>query len=94
MTNTPTYDFTQLAALLERAGITVAEASTIFKISRPTMYAWCAGNAPTQGLLLANAERLIRTFEKALTVGDLPLHADIEKAARQAGFVQALRKHL
>jgi len=94
MTNIPTYDFTQLAALLERAGITIAEAAIIFKISRPTMYAWCAGNAPTQGLLLANAERLIRTFEKAIAAGDLPLHADIEKAARQAEFVQALRKHL
>jgi hypothetical protein len=94
MTNTPTYDFTKLAALLDSAAISVAEAATIFKVSRPTLYSWREGNAPTQGLLLANAERLIKTIERAVAAKDLPLSPDIEREKRQAALVQALRKHL
>ena len=91
MSNT---DFKNLSKLLDSAGISVAEAALLFKVSRPTLYSWREGHAPTQGLLLANAERLIRTITKAIAAGDLPLSPEIEKDKRQGGLVQALRKNL
>lgn len=90
---TTTYDFTKLGDLLKSAGITIAEASKIFKASRPTIYSWVAGNAPTQELLLRNTERLIAVIERAVTAGSLPL-VDAEKEARVPEIMTRLRKHL
>ena len=89
----PTYDFNNLRTLLDRAGISIAEAATLFKTSRPTLYSWCAGNAPTQGLLLSNAERLIRVIERAVEAKDLPV-VDLEKEKRLPAITAELRKHL
>jgi len=89
----PTYDFNNLRALLDKAGISIAEASVIFKTSRPTLYSWCSGNAPTQGLLLSNAERLIKVIERAVAAEDLPV-VDLEKEKRLPAITAELRKHL
>lgn len=94
MTNNATYDFTQLPQLLDRAGISVAEAALLFKVSRPTLYSWREGNAPTQGFLLANAERLIRVISEAVDAGAFKGFQDIPKEERMAELVRILRRHL
>lgn len=93
MTTTPTYNFTQLRALLDRAGISIFEGAQIFKVSKVTLYSWCDGAPPNQALLLANTERLIKVIEKAVAAGSLPI-VDIPKEERVTAIVTALRKHL
>lgn len=87
------YDFSQLRPLLDSAGITIDEASHLFKVSRPTLYSWCEGHSPVQPLLISNSEKLIRLIEKAVAAKSLPL-VDVEPEKRKTEIVAALRKHL
>lgn len=91
--NNSTYDFTQLAKLLQDSGITVEEAAKIFKVSRPTIYAWKDGHPPNQELLLRNTERLIKIIERAVAAKALPI-LNADKSLRVAKITEVLRKFL
>mgnify|MGYP001606683430 CR=1 FL=1 len=73
MSPTSTYNFKHLRALLDSAGISIVEAACLFKVSRPTMYSWCAGTGPNQELLLENALSTINAIELAVKAEDLPV---------------------
>ena len=90
----PDQIFKNLRALLDKAGITVSEASEIFKVSRPTIYFWCDGHPPTQGLLLSNALRMIKVIERACDAGSFKGFSDLPKEERMAELVKILRGHL
>ena len=93
MTNTPTYDFTQLQRLLQSAGITVSDAAKIFKVSRQTLYAWMRGTPPNQKLLLDTAERLVAIISRAVEARDLPvMDADDEKRFNE--IMLRLKRHI
>ena len=85
MSPTTTYDFKNLAVLLDNAGIPVSVAAPIFKVSRTTIYSWCEGHAPNQELLLSNALRFIALIEKAHVAGGLPLPG-YDKAEMAKGY--------
>lgn len=91
---TSTYNYEKFEGLLNKAKITKAEAAKLFKVSRPTIYTWCAGHPPTQGLLISNNERLVKVIERAIEHGDLPLATTIESDRRMDYIVAALRRHL
>lgn len=93
MTNTSTYDFNQLRPLLDSAGITVEEASHIFKTSKVTVYSWCEGRGPTQAALLERTERIIKALERAVAAKALPL-VDVAKEQRVTKIAEVLRKFL
>lgn len=93
MTTTATYDFKKLRPLLDSAGISVEEASHLFKASKVTLYSWCEGNAPNQALLLQNAERLVKLIERAVAAKSLPL-VDVDKPDRLKALFAALRNHI
>lgn len=93
-THTPTYDFTKLRNLLHAAGITIAEAARLFKVSRPTLYTWCDGKAPTQELLLINTQRLIKALEAGVAANELPLRTMSDRSTRVGEIVKVLRRHL
>lgn len=90
----PTFDFTKFAALLDSAGITVIEASQIFKVSRPTVYHWRNGNAPNQQLLLTQTVKMAKLVEAAVDAKDLPLNPDTDPLTRVKDISAQLRKHL
>lgn len=89
----PNYDFKDLRPLLDKAGITVEEASHIFKTSKPTIYSWCEGRGPNQPALLERTERLIRIIMSAVATNALPL-VDVEKADRLRLLTEVIRKQL
>jgi len=88
-----TYDFTNFAALLEKADISVDEAAKLFKVSRVTIYSWCNGHAPNQKLILETAERLIKMITRAITAEDLPV-INSTRDDKHAKITEVLRKHL
>ena len=88
------YDLDTFKELLAAAGLSKAEAAKIFGTTRPTMYHWCSGAAPTQKVLRDNANRVINLLNKALAAGDLPLSADVAKEQRLNALLSALRKQL
>lgn len=85
--------FINLRKTLDAAGITVAEASALFKTSKPSVYHWCEGNAPAMPLVRDNALKMIRLIEKSVAGGDLPL-MDVEPEKRIGEITKALRKYL
>lgn len=85
--------FKTLRTLLDSAGITVAEASELFKTSKVSIYHWCAGNVPSMPLVRDNALKLISLIEKAVAGRDLPL-VDVESDNRIGEITQVLRKYL
>ena len=85
--------FKNLRTLLDKAGITVTEAAELFKTSKPTVYHWCRGNAPSMPLVRDNALRMVKVIERAIAGGSLPL-VDVMPERRSAEILAALRKHL
>lgn len=90
---TKPYDFKEFAKLLDQAGITTVEAAELFKTTRPSIYHWRRGNAPTQQVTREYAERLITVITKAISAGDLPLAEGYEKEERMSAFSEVIRKH-
>lgn len=88
------YDLDTFKELLAAAGLSKAEAAKIFGTTRPTMYHWCDGAAPTQRVLRDNANRIINLLNKAIAGGSLPLPADVVKEQRHSALVSVLRKQL
>ena len=87
------YDFKKFKDLLAASSLSVVEASKIFKVSRPTIYHWSEGNAPTQEVLFNDAVRKIGLIIKAVKSKDLPL-VNTEKPERLKAITEALRKQL
>lgn len=85
--------FKTLRTLLDSAGVTVAEASELFKTSKPTIYHWCEGNVPSMPLVRDNAVKIISLIEKAVAGNSLPL-VDVEPEDRVREITKALRKYL
>lgn len=93
MVTKSTYDFTKLRPLLDSAGITIEEASHLFRTTKPTMYSWCNGNGPNQALLLSSALKLVVVIERAVEAKALPVR-DLEKPQRLPAITAVLRKYL
>lgn len=70
------FDFLTLQAVLKDAGLTIAEAAGLFRVSRPTMYHWGNGNPPNQSIILSNALRIISAIQRATAAKALPIPAD------------------
>lgn len=84
------FDFFKLRALLQAAGLTVADAAIIFRVTRPTMYHWCEGHAPTQKLLLSGTLQLITAIKCAVQAKALPVH-DVDTDKKIPAIVAVLR---
>ena len=85
--------FKNLRALLDSAGITIAEASALFRTSKVSIYHWCEGNSPSMPLVRDNALKLMQMIGAAVVGNSLPL-VDVESEKRVIEITKALRKHL
>lgn len=85
------YDFKGFASLLDRAGISAADAADLFKTTRPSIYHWRKGNTPSQQVTREYAERLITVITRAVAAEDLPLGEDVED--KMPAYSEVFRKH-
>lgn len=87
------YDFNKFKTLLDKAGISVAEAAQLFRTTRPTIYHWLKGNVPSQGIVREYAERVVGILERAVTAGDLPL-SDSSREERRDLLKEAIKRNM
>lgn len=87
------FDFANLLPVLKAAGITVAEAAGLFRVSRPTMYHWGNGNPPNQSIILSNALKIIGAMQRATAAKALPIPAD-DPETKVKEVAKVLRNYL
>ena len=87
------FDFLQLPAVLKAAGLTVAEAAGLFRVSRPTVYHWGNGNPPNQSIILSNALKIIGALQRATAAKALPIPAD-DPETKVKEVAKVLRQYL
>lgn len=78
---------TDILPLLETAGIKVAEAARMFRVSRGTVYNWSTGIHPKNPFLLRRATDICVTIQKAVTEGKLPPPSEL-KADERFRFIE------
>jgi hypothetical protein len=82
-----------LRDLLSRAGLSVDEVTSLFEVSRVSIYSWMKDHGPQQPLIRSRALRVIALIEKVVASGDLPLN-EVPKQDRPQVLHAVFKKHL
>ena len=85
--------FVALRGLLAKAELSVDEVTSLFEVSRVSIYSWMKDHGPQQPLIRSRALRVITLIEKVVAAGDLPLK-EVPRADRPTVLTNGFRKHL
>ena len=85
--------FTSLRDLLTKAELSVDEVTSLFEVSRVSIYSWMKDHGPQQPLIRSRALRVIALIEKVVASGDLPLK-EVPRQDRPKVLHAVFKKHL